>query len=133
MTATAKHLPGDKGPALIARLVAPITGRKSIRKLHARQNSFLQKHLVAVKPVHGSTLLKNSLLLMQQRRQKELRFYHKRLRIRLPGTKMTRKRRRKGGLVTFVRNALKRPKTLYGQQNLLLPSATSYVAAASPV
>lgn len=67
-----------------------------------------------------------STTLQQHRRYKELRFYHRRPRIRLPGNVVTRARRRKGGFVTFARNSLKRPHTLRGRENLLLPPATTY-------
>ena len=56
-----------------------------------------------------------------RRRYRELRFYHKRPLIRLPNVAGTRRRRRKGGLIVFTRNSLKRPQTLLGRQNLLLP------------
>lgn len=60
-------------------------------------------------------------LRQQQRRYRELRLYHQRPKLRLPGTRMTRSRRRKSGLNTFLRNSLKRPRTLLGQQSLLFP------------
>lgn len=59
----------------------------------------------------------------------EAHFYHKRPQLRLPYTDVTRYRRRKAGLVTFTRNSLKQPRTLRGQQNLLLPPIATYGAS----
>jgi len=61
----------------------------------------------------------------------EVRFYHRRPRLRLPYTDVVRYRRRKAGLVTFTRNSLKQPRTLRGQQNLLLPPVAAYIASKS--
>ena len=65
-------------------------------------------------------------LKQQQHRYRELCFYHRRPQLRLPETKMTRSRRRKSGINTFVRNSLKRPRTLLGQQRLLLPPVNAH-------
>ena len=65
----------------------------------------------------------------EQRRYRAARICHRRPKLRLPNTEMTRRRRRKSGLVAFVRNSLKRPRTLLGHQRLLLPPVISYNAA----
>jgi hypothetical protein len=65
----------------------------------------------------------------QQRRYRELQLYRGRPKLRLPETAVTRRRRRKAGLVHFARNSLKRPRTLLGQQRLLLPPVEAYAQA----
>ena len=66
----------------------------------------------------------------QQHRRHEFQFYHKRPRLRLPRTTVTRRRRRKGGLGLFARHTLKRPRTLLGVKNLLLPPRKVYTSSA---
>jgi len=86
------------------------------------QPNFLKKVIKQTPNAQArETLNSRSTLLRHQRRYQELRFYHHRPRTRLPGLAVSRSRRRKGGLVTFARNTLKRPRTLSGWENLLLP------------
>jgi hypothetical protein len=62
----------------------------------------------------------------QNRRYREIRFYHNRPKMRLPRTRVTRRRRRKAGLVTFARNSLQKPQSLLGQAHTLLPPVNAY-------
>jgi hypothetical protein len=64
-----------------------------------------------------------------QHRRRELRYYRKYPRLRLAKTKVTRRRRRKANLGLFARRSLKRPKTLLGVKNFLLPPAVIYRSA----
>jgi hypothetical protein len=57
----------------------------------------------------------------KQRHYRAARIIHRRPRMRLPDTAVTRQRRRKSGLVAFVRNSLRQPKTLLGRKQLFLP------------
>lgn len=84
-----------------------------------------------MRPTVNAALQAALTVTQQRRRYKELRFYHRRPRIRLPGLSVTRARRRKGGFVTFAQNSLKRPQTLRGQQNLLLPPVGAYAGLVS--
>jgi len=54
------------------------------------------------------------------------RIIHRRPKLRLPNTALTRARSRKGGLIAFAQNPLKRPRTLAGRKNLLLPPVNFY-------
>jgi hypothetical protein len=76
--------------------------------------------------LHDETFLSR-----QQRRYRELQFYHRRPKLRLPNTAMARHRRRKSGLVVFIRNSLKRPKTRVGCQRLFLPPVASLSVAST--
>jgi hypothetical protein len=61
------------------------------------------------------------LLSQQLKRYHAAQLVHRRSKLRLPGVSMTRTRRRRSGLVAFVRNSLKRPQTLRGRQQQFLP------------
>jgi ribosomal protein S4 len=65
----------------------------------------------------------------EQRYYRAARIIHRRPQMRLPDTAVTRQRRRKSGLVAFVRNSLKRPKTLLGRKQLFLPPAAPFRSA----
>lgn len=97
----------------------------------ARRHGFLTQifNRKVAQKYTASSLRDEASLSRQQRRYRELQFYRRRLKLRLPNTAITRQRRRKSGLVAFVRNSLKRPKTRAGQQRLLLPPALSLSAA----
>jgi hypothetical protein len=62
----------------------------------------------------------------QERHYREIQFYHNRPKMRLPQTRVTRGRRRKAGLVTFVRNSLQPARNLIGQSRYLLPPVNAY-------
>lgn len=66
------------------------------------------------------------LLSQQLKRYHAAQLVHRRSKLRLPGVSMTRTRRRRSGLVAFVRNSLKRPQTLRGRQQQFLPPANAH-------
>lgn len=68
------------------------------------------------------------LLSQQLKRYHAAQLVHRRSKLRLPGVSVTRPRRRKSGLVAFVRNSLKRPQTLRGRQQQFLPPVNAYTA-----
>jgi len=78
-----------------------------------------QKHTLA--EMRGEALL-----FQKQRRYRAFQITHRRPKLRLPGVKITRFRRRKSGLVAFTHNSLKQPRTLAGQQHQLLPPVSAY-------
>jgi hypothetical protein len=65
------------------------------------------------------------LLIARQQRRKEQFFYHNKTLPSLPRTKQTKRGLRQMGRGLFARNSLKRPQTLLGVKNLLLPPVTS--------
>jgi hypothetical protein len=68
------------------------------------------------------------LLSQQLKRYRAAQLVHRRPKLRLPGVSMTRTRRRRSGFVAFVRNSLKRPKTLGGRQQQFLPPVNAHTA-----
>ena len=110
-------------PAELSRFLAASQSATAIFP----QPNFLEKVTKLAMPLQISTTLQSHVALTHQNRHyKELQFYHRRPRTRLPGLAVTRMRRRKGGFVTFARNSLKRPRTLAGREHLLLPPANTY-------
>jgi hypothetical protein len=76
-----------------------------------------------VKEIQAEKLLSQKL-----KRYHAAQFVHRRSKLRLPGVSMTRTRRRRSGLVAFVRNSLKRPQTLRGRQQQFLPPVNAHTA-----
>ena len=113
---------------LLKRVLGRVQGYKSGSFLQRRVGHALQLQRYSLQ---ATSVCIASELARRGRRYRELRFYRKRPPIRLPKTEVTRRRRRKAGLVTFVRNSLKRPQTLLGRQNLLLPPIAAYAAVTS--
>lgn len=105
--------------------------RRSAYRADVRRFGFLYKGRVSARDARytAAAVSAKSALRFEQRRYRELQIYHDRPRMRLPETAVTRRRRRKAGLVHFARNSLKRPRTLLGQQYLLLPPAAAYARA----
>lgn len=89
---------------------------------------FLNRALGALRTPKYTTarLSADAALTREDRRYRELQFYHNRPKMRLPQTRVTRKRRRKAGLVTFIRNSLQQPRSLLVQSRTLLPPARAY-------
>lgn len=77
------------------------------------------------------SLRAEAVLAQEQRRYRAAQIRHRRVKMRLPNTTLTRRRRRKSGLVAFVGNALKRPRTLAGRKHVLLPPVNTFNAAAT--
>lgn len=99
---------------------------------HARiRSTFFAKRAVRVlsnfSPARQRRI--KEVLSQQQHRRRELRYYRKRPRLRLGKTRVTRRRRRKANLGLFARRSLKRPQTLAGMKNLLLPPLAAYQTA----
>jgi len=69
------------------------------------------------------------ILSREQRKYRATSICHRRQRLRLPNTEITRQRRRKSGLVAFVHRSLNRPRTLLGRKHLFLPPVTTYNAS----
>lgn len=116
-----------KQPACVR--VGFLLARRGIRRSKQLHRSFLLNSTKRADALLGASApaTQATLNLLQQRlRYKELRFYRRSPTIRLPNTEITRRRRRKAGRVLFSRNTLKRPQTLRGLRNLLLPPATAY-------
>jgi len=65
------------------------------------------------------------LLSQQLKRYHAAQLVYRRSKLRLPGVSMTRTRRRRSGLVAFVRNSLRRPQTLRGRQQQFLPPVSA--------
>lgn len=63
---------------------------------------------------------------LKRRQHRAIRLCRRRPKMRLPKTPVTRSRRRKRGLVTFVRNSLKQQRTVLAKQKSLLPPVTAY-------
>lgn len=93
-----------------------------------RAFGFLNKLLrPSVEPRYTAVNLQATATLNRRdRRYRELRFYHNRPKMRLPRTRITRRRRRKAGLVTFARNSLQQARSLLGQARMLLPPTNAY-------
>lgn len=68
------------------------------------------------------------LLSQQLKRYHAAQLVHRRSKLRLPNVSMTRTRRRRSGLVAFVRNSLKRPQTSRGRQQQFLPPVNARTA-----
>lgn len=62
----------------------------------------------------------------QRTRLLEARYYRTRAKLRLPNQRVKRQERKREGLRLFARHTLKKPKTVTGRGNLLLPAANAY-------
>lgn len=78
----------------------------------------------------SSTLYATYALERKRLQYRELKFYNNRPRLRLPELAMTRSRKRKAGLVTFVRDSLRHTRSFLGQVRTLLPPANVYRSTA---
>jgi hypothetical protein len=78
--------------------------------------SYIRTQKQTVKEIQAERLLSQQL-----KRYHAAQLVHRRSKLRLPDVSVTRIRRRKSGLVAFVRNSLKRPQTLRGRQQQFLP------------
>lgn len=118
----------SKRPCVVRALVSRVRYSKRAFKPRIRAFGFLNKTPgVLATPKYAATYLKaEAALNRQDRRYRELQFYHNRPRMRLPQTRVTRGRRRKAGLVTFVRNSLQQATSLLGKSRTLLPPVNVY-------
>jgi hypothetical protein len=102
--------------------------RKVLQKYRARNYGFLNKVQLGATRLKllRATLQAASALERKRLHYRELKFYHNRPRLRLPEQIMTRSRKRKAGLVTFVRDSLQHTRTTLGQVRTLLPPSSAY-------
>jgi len=116
----------------VARVALPRTASdKKGFKPRTQIFGFLSKALGNLRgPKYTATYLDaEAALSRQERHYREIQFYHNRPKMRLPQTRVTRGRRRKAGVVTFVRNSLQPARSLLGQSRSLLPPINAYSRA----
>jgi len=106
--------------------------RKATFKPAARAFGFLAgtKHCIVLPEAMRSVQRSAAALDRRSLHYREVQFYHNRPYLRLPKTAVTRSRKRKAGLVTFIRNSLENARTILGQSRALLPPANAYSRAA---
>jgi hypothetical protein len=138
----ARSLSAARQPAATPRghhVTAPIVAanRRAVRRgavlkrrLSRQRFGFLSNSAPA-RRARVAELIAHANLLREQRKYAARRILRKQPSLRLPATRVTRVRRRRSGLVAFVRNSLKQPKTLLGIQRQLLPPSLVYSAVHS--